>query len=85
MKHCPVQIKNVAANKKKRKMLLQIKKMLLRIKKMPAVPCTADYTIDPISVETGSIVRPDDLKAILETLRSQFLQLILYTTPVDKS
>jgi len=52
---------------------------------MPAVPCTANYTIDPISVETGSIVRPDDLKAILETLRSQFSQLILYTTPVDKS
>ena len=36
-------------------------------------PSTADDSADPTSVETGSIISPDDLTAILETLQHQFV------------
>ena len=36
-------------------------------------PSTADDTANPTSVETGSIVCPDDLTAILETLQQQYV------------
>ena len=36
-------------------------------------PSTADDSADPTSVETGSIISPDDLTAILETLQQQFV------------
>ena len=36
-------------------------------------PSTADDTADLASVETGSIVSPDDLTAILETLQQQYV------------
>ena len=36
-------------------------------------PSTADGTTDPTSVETGSIISPDDLTGILETLQRQYV------------
>ena len=43
--------------------------MLITAEETEDPPFTADDTADSISVETGSIVSPDDLTVILETLQ----------------
>ena len=47
--------------------------MLITAEETENPPSTADDTADPTSVETGSIVSPDDLTAILETLQQQYV------------
>lgn len=47
--------------------------MLITAEETENPPSTADDTANPTSVETGSIVCPDDLTAILETLQQQYV------------
>ena len=47
--------------------------MLITAEETENPPSTADDTADLTSVETGSIVSPDDLTAMLETLQQQYV------------